>query len=78
VPGRLARGGSGFLGFILAFRLRLALDGCIRSLGREAGLFAAIPAVIAYNIYLHRIRDFALRMDNFASEFVAKIETLYS
>lgn len=43
-----------------------------------AGLFAAIPAVIAYNIYLHRIRDFALRMENFSSEFVAKIETLYS
>lgn len=43
-----------------------------------AGLFTAIPAVIAYNIYLHRIRDFALRMDNFATEFVSKIETLYS
>ncbi|HEV2288136.1 MAG TPA: MotA/TolQ/ExbB proton channel family protein [Candidatus Acidoferrales bacterium] len=43
-----------------------------------AGLFTAIPAVIAYNIYLYRIRDFALRMDNFATEFVSKIETLYS
>jgi biopolymer transport protein TolQ len=43
-----------------------------------AGLFTAIPAVIAYNIYLHRIRDFAVRMDNFATEFVSKIETLYS
>ena len=43
-----------------------------------AGLFAAIPAVIAYNIYLYRIRDFAVRMDNFATEFVSKIETLYS
>lgn len=43
-----------------------------------AGLFAAIPAVIAYNIYLHRIRDLALRMDNFSTEFVSKIETLYS
>lgn len=43
-----------------------------------AGLFAAIPAVIAYNIYVHRIRDFSLRMDNFATEFVSKIETLYS
>ena len=32
-----------------------------------AGLFAAIPAVIAYNIYLHRIRDFSVRMDNFAT-----------
>ena len=43
-----------------------------------AGLFAAIPALIAYNHYLHGIRGVAARMDNFASEFVAKIETLYS
>ena len=43
-----------------------------------AGLFAAIPAVIAYNHYLARIRSMAQRMDSFASEFVAKIETLYS
>jgi biopolymer transport protein TolQ len=43
-----------------------------------AGLFAAIPAVIAYNHYLRGIRVVASRMDSFASEFVAKIETLYS
>jgi biopolymer transport protein TolQ len=43
-----------------------------------AGLFAAIPALIAYNHYLHRIRSLATRMSDFASEFVAKIETLYS
>jgi biopolymer transport protein TolQ len=43
-----------------------------------AGLFAAIPAVIAYNHYLHSIRGLAARMDGFASEFVAKIETMYS
>jgi len=43
-----------------------------------AGLFAAIPAVIAYNHYLQGIRSLASRMDSFASEFVAKIETLYS
>jgi len=42
-----------------------------------AGLFAAIPALIAYNHYLHGIRGLAGRMDAFASEFVAKIETLY-
>jgi biopolymer transport protein TolQ len=42
-----------------------------------AGLFAAIPAVIAYNHYLGGIRKLATRMDNFAAEFVAKIETLY-
>ena len=43
-----------------------------------AGLAAAIPAVIAYNHYLRGIRSVATRMDNFAAEFVAKIETLYS
>ena len=43
-----------------------------------AGLFAAIPAVIAYNHYLQGIRRVASRMDGFALEFVAKIETLYS
>jgi biopolymer transport protein TolQ len=43
-----------------------------------AGLFAAIPAVIAYNHYLSSIRGVAMRMDNFASEFVSKIETIYS
>jgi len=43
-----------------------------------AGLFAAIPAVIAYNHYLSNIRGVASRMDNFASEFVSKIETIYS
>ena len=41
-----------------------------------AGLFAAIPAVIAYNHYLHGIRDFSTRMDNFIMEVVAQIETL--
>lgn len=43
-----------------------------------AGLFAAIPALIAYNHYLHGIRGVATRMESFASEFVSKIETLYS
>jgi biopolymer transport protein TolQ len=43
-----------------------------------AGLFAAIPAVIAYNAYVGGIRGIASRMDSFAAEFVAKIETIYS
>ena len=43
-----------------------------------AGLFAAIPAVIAYNHYLHGIKGLANRMDHFAAEFVARIETLYN
>jgi biopolymer transport protein TolQ len=43
-----------------------------------AGLFAAIPAVIAYNHYLSSIRALAARMDGFAAEFIAKIETMYN
>jgi hypothetical protein len=34
--------------------------------------------LIAYNHYLQGIRSVAARMNNFASEFVAKVETLYS
>lgn len=40
-----------------------------------AGLFAAIPAVIAYNHYLHHIREFSTRMDNFVAEVVTRMET---
>ena len=43
-----------------------------------AGLAAAIPALIAYNHFLQGIRSIASRMDSFTSEFVAKVETLYS
>ncbi len=35
-----------------------------------AGLFVAIPAVIAYNYFLHVLRDFGTRMDSFALEFL--------
>jgi len=35
-----------------------------------AGLFAAIPAVIAYNYFLHRIRNLIAEMDNFTDEFL--------
>jgi biopolymer transport protein TolQ len=43
-----------------------------------AGLAAAIPALIAYNHFLQGIRSVASRMESFASEFVSKIETMYS
>jgi biopolymer transport protein ExbB/TolQ len=35
-----------------------------------AGLVAAIPAVIAYNYFLNRIRMVLNRMDSFSAEFV--------
>ena len=39
-----------------------------------AGLFVAIPAVIAYNHFLHVLRDFGSRMDSFALEFLNVVE----
>jgi biopolymer transport protein TolQ len=39
-----------------------------------AGLAAAIPAVIAYNMFTHRMREFASRMDEFSLELVNMIE----
>ena len=38
------------------------------------GLFAAIPAVVAYNYYLNKIRVLATEMDNFSSEFTNIVE----
>jgi len=41
------------------------------------GLFAAIPAVIAYNYYLHRIKEIILEMEDFSIEFISITERLY-
>ncbi len=42
-----------------------------------AGLFAAIPAVIAYNHFLHRIKDTISEMEDFTYEFLSIAERLY-
>jgi biopolymer transport protein TolQ len=39
-----------------------------------AGLFAAIPAVIAYNGFTHSLREFGARMDDFTLEILNFIE----
>jgi len=39
-----------------------------------AGLFAAIPAVIAYNAFTAQIREFGARMDDFSLELVNEVE----
>lgn len=43
-----------------------------------AGLFAAIPAVIAYNIFLQRIKEFGTQMDDFALEFLNMTERYFT
>lgn len=41
------------------------------------GLFAAIPAVVFYNLYLQRIKSVITQMENFSLEFINIIERLY-
>jgi biopolymer transport protein TolQ len=43
-----------------------------------AGLFAAIPAVIAYNIFLQRIKEFGAQMDDFSLEFLNMTERYFT
>jgi biopolymer transport protein TolQ len=43
-----------------------------------AGLFAAIPAVIAYNQFLARMKSIAAEMDDFSSEFLNLVERSFS
>jgi len=43
-----------------------------------AGLFSAIPAVIAYNYFISVIKDIAAEMDNFSSEFLNLVERSFS
>jgi biopolymer transport protein TolQ len=39
-----------------------------------AGLAAAIPAVVAYNYYINRIKVLSAQMENFSSELLNIIE----
>ncbi len=41
------------------------------------GLFAAIPAVIAYNYFLHRIKGMITEIEDFSLEFLSIAERLY-
>ncbi len=43
-----------------------------------AGLFAAIPAVIAYNQFISKMKNIAVDMDDFSSEFLNLVERSFS
>jgi biopolymer transport protein TolQ len=58
--------------------LRVVAPGIAEALvTTAAGLFAAIPALIAYNHFLQDIRDLAQRLDTFALEFTAQVEKTF-
>lgn len=67
------------LGTAGAASLRAVAPGIAEALvTTAAGLFAAIPALIAYNYFLQDIRDLGQRLDSFANEFSAQIEKTFS
>jgi biopolymer transport protein TolQ len=67
------------LGTSGAASLRAVAPGIAEALvTTAAGLFAAIPALIAYNYFLQLIRDLAQRLDTFAAEFAAQIEKTFT
>jgi biopolymer transport protein TolQ len=64
------------LGTAGAATLRAVAPGISEALvTTAAGLAAAIPAVIAYNLLTHTIREFAARSDDFAMEFLNTVES---
>jgi biopolymer transport protein TolQ len=66
------------LGSVGAASLRAVAPGIAEALiTTAAGLFTAVPAVIAYNHFLHDIRELGGRMDGFTLEVSALIEKLY-
>src|SRR5215475_6827824 len=63
------------LGAAGAATLRAVAPGISEALiTTAAGLAAAIPAVIAYNAFTHRMREFGARMDDFSMELLNMIE----
>jgi len=66
------------LGTAGAASLRVVAPGIAEALiSTAAGLFTAIPAVIAYNHFIHHIKELGARMDNFTVEVAALIEKQY-
>src|SRR5579862_4170972 len=63
------------LGTAGAATLRAVAPGISEALiTTAAGLFAAIPAVIAYNAFSHQIKEFAARSDDFSLELLNTFE----
>jgi biopolymer transport protein TolQ len=66
------------IGIVRSAGLDIVAPGIAEALiATAAGLFAAIPAVIAYNHYLHRIKDLITEMEDFSLEFLSIAEKLY-
>ena len=67
------------LGFERTASIQAVAPGIAEALvATAAGLFAAIPAVIAYNQFVNKIKSIATEMDDFSMEFMNLIERSFS
>ena len=67
------------LGFERMASIQAVAPGIAEALvATAAGLFAAIPAVIAYNQFVCRLRVIATEMDDFSMEFMNLVERSFS
>ena len=67
------------LGFQKTASIQAVAPGIAEALiATAAGLFAAIPAVIAYNQFLNKIKNIATEMDDFSMEFLNLIDRSFS
>ncbi len=66
------------IGIVRSASLATVAPGIAEALvATAAGLFAAIPAVIAYNHFLHKIKDTITEIEDFSLEFINIVEKLY-
>lgn len=66
------------LGMEGAATIRAVAPGISEALiATAAGLFAAIPAVIAYNYFVHHLKEFGSAMDDFSLEFLNLMERTF-
>lgn len=67
------------LGFERTASIQAVAPGIAEALwATAAGLFAAIPAVIAYNQFVSRLKEIGAEMDDFSLEFVNLVERSFS
>ena len=67
------------LGFEKTASIQAVAPGIAEALiATAAGLFAAIPAVIAYNQFINKLKNIATEMDDFSMEFMNLIERSFS
>ena len=72
-----ASGGFHGLGMAGSATLRAVAPGISEALiTTAAGLFVAVPAVIAYNQFTARIRVFAAAIDDFSRELLNSLEEI--